>query len=163
MRLSLIVFILVLSFASQAVRAQAYLADNPAEWSREVAVEYTVSLHRAKSQMVDVTMRVPNPQGTPIELHMPTWRPGKYLILDPAGTIVSITAHHADGQPLTIRKAAKSTWRIETDRAGDVVIAYSLYANSLGDRTRHADDTHAFLSGSSVFCMPTGCGKCRYG
>lgn len=141
----------VLALMPSVVLAQAFLDDDPAQWAREVVVEYTVSLHRAKSQMVDISMRLPNPDGTPIELHLPTWRPGKYLILDPAGTIVSITAFDNDGQPLAIQKTGKSTWRVETYLAGDVVIAYSLYANSLGDRTRHADDTHAFLSGSSVF------------
>ena len=29
--------------------------------------------------------------------------------------------------------------------------SYTLYANSLSDRTRHVDDSHAFLSGSAVF------------
>ncbi|VAX42670.1 Putative protease [hydrothermal vent metagenome] len=146
-----IVLGIVLALASPTVRAQAYLDDNPAQWSKEVAVEYTVSLHRAKSQMVDISMRVPNSDGVPIELHLPTWRPGKYVVLDPAGTIVSIEAFHADGQPLRIHKTAKSSWRVETFEPGDIVVEYSLYANSLNDRTRHADDTHAFLSGSSVF------------
>ncbi len=147
----LLILGIVLALMPSVVRAQAFLDDDPAQWSREVVVEYTVSLHRAKSQMVDISMRLPNPDGTPIELHLPTWRPGKDLILDPAGTIVSMTAFDSDGQPLSVQKTSKSTWRVETYRAGDVVIEYSLYANSLGDRTRHADDTHAFLSGSSVF------------
>ena len=32
-----------------------------------------------------------------------------------------------------------------------MTVAYRVYANSLSDRTRHVDDTHAFLSGSAVF------------
>src|SRR5690606_16627165 len=48
-------------------------------------------------------------------------------------------------------KRRKSVWRIETGGADEVTVSYRLYANALGNRTRHADDTHAFLSGSSVF------------
>ena len=34
---------------------------------------------------------------------------------------------------------------------GSAWATYSIYANSISDRTRHVDATHAFLSGSSVF------------
>lgn len=142
---------LAIVLAAPRVRAQAFLDDEPAEWARGVAVEYTVSLHRAKSQMVDISMRVPSPDGSPIELRLPTWRPGKYLILDPSGTVAGIAARGPDGESLAVAKTDKATWRINPGGAGEVLVVYSLYANSLGDRTRHADDTHAFLSGSTVF------------
>ena len=131
--------------------AQAFLRDDPTAWASEAAVEYTVSLHRAKSQMVDISMRVPNPTGRALDLRLPTWRPGKYLILDPAGTVVEFAASDAEGGAIASRKTDKSTWRVTPERPGEVIVEYSVYANSLGDRTRHADDTHAFLSGSSVF------------
>jgi predicted metalloprotease with PDZ domain len=147
----LLVLGVMLTITSPHVRAQAFLDDDPAEWSQRVEVEYTVSLHRALSQMVDITMRVPNPDGSPIDLRLPTWRPGKYLILDPSGTVIDIAASTPDGDPVAISKTDKTTWRVAPTGPGDVIVAYSLYANSLGDRTRHADDTHAFLSGSTVF------------
>ncbi|MCC7390603.1 MAG: M61 family metallopeptidase [Phycisphaerales bacterium] len=149
--LSAMVTLAALLLGARHAAAQAYLADDPGEWAGRVAVEYTVGLHRAKSQMVDITMRVPNPAGGAVELRLPTWRPGKYLILDPAGTVVDIRAVGPDGGALPVRKTDKSTWRVQPAGPGDVVVEYSIYANSLNDRTRHADDTHAFLSGSAVF------------
>lgn len=142
---------LLASAGAGTARAQAYLDDNPAEWAEAAEVEYTVSLDRAKSQLVDLTARFPNAEGGPLDVRLPTWRPGKYLILDPSGTIVQLRAVDAQGRVLPSRKVDKATWRVEPFEAGDVIVEYTIYANSLGDRTRHADDTHAFLSGSSVF------------
>lgn len=143
--------ILAIAAATPLANAQAYVSDDPAAWAQEVAVEYTVSLARAHSQLVDVTATLPNPEGGPLSVRMPTWRPGKYLILDPAGTIVEFKARDAAGRVLPARKTDKATWRIDPVGPGEITVTYVIYANSLNDRTRHADDTHAFLSGSSVF------------
>lgn len=142
---------LTVASGASAVRAQAYLADDPSAWAAKVAVEYDVSLDRTQSQLVDITATFPNPSGQPLEVRMPTWRPGKYLILDHSGTIVELEARDASGHVLRAHKTDKATWRIEPVEPGDIVVEYVIYANSLRDRTRHADDTHAFLSGSAVF------------
>lgn len=141
----------VLVGTSAPVGAQAYLSDDPGAWAGRVALEYTVSLQRAKSQLVDVTVRVPNPNGRAIGLRLPTWRPGKYLILDMAGTVYGVTAAGPGGEALVVRKTEKSAWRVEARGPGAVTVSYTVYANSLNDRTRHADGSHAFLDGSAVF------------
>ena len=62
-----------------------------------------------------------------------------------------------DGDPVyfspggALWSASTGTWRIDTEGAERVRITYRIYANSISDRTRHVDATHAFLSGSSVF------------
>ncbi|MFG0260415.1 MAG: M61 family metallopeptidase, partial [Phycisphaerales bacterium JB041] len=142
---------LAIALGAPLVGAQAYFSDDPEAWAREVAVEYTVSLARAHSQLVDVTATLPNPDGRPLSVRMPTWRPGKYLILDHAGTIIEFAARDASGRVLPARKTDKATWRIDPVAPGPITVEYVIYANSLNDRTRHADDTHAFLSGSAVF------------
>ncbi len=116
-------------------------------------VRYEVSLRAPETQTVDIALHLTdlNPRDDSLVVHLPTWRPGKYLILDPAGTMRSISAFDGDGELLSMRKVRKQSWEIETNGADAVRIDYTLYANSLGDRTRHVDDTHAFLSGSCVF------------
>jgi predicted metalloprotease with PDZ domain len=86
-----------------------------------------------------------------LDVALPVWRQGKYAILDPAGTLRGVTAANETGQELPIVKIDKTTWRIETQGAKDVEVRYTVYANSLNDRTRHVDDSHAFLSGAAVF------------
>lgn len=115
------------------------------------AVRYLVDLTDAPTQRarIEMTFAPPSGEGS-VAVRMPAWRPGRYVILDPAGGIVRLSARDADGNVLDARKVDKATWDIERGR-GEITVEYELYANSLGLRTRHIDDSHAFLSGSAVF------------
>lgn len=133
-----------------ASRPEPPAASSPA--ISPAAVEYTVSLREPQTQMVDMTMTIRGVQTPAIEVAMPSWRPGKYAVLDPAGTVRGVAARSGRGEPLVCEKIEKGTWLVQ--RAADddtVVVGYRVYANSIADRTRHVDDTHAFLSPSSVF------------
>ncbi len=118
-------------------------------------VRYHVDLERAATQRVKVSMSFelsgPLSGRDSVDLSMPAWRPGRYVILDPAGGIVHLTARDEGGSERAVQKQDKATWRIDTRGAERLSVSYELYANSLGMRTRHADNTHAFLSGSAVF------------
>ncbi len=118
-------------------------------------VEYVVDLGRARAQRATVTMTFDlggSLQGhSSVDLKLPVWRPGRYAILDPAGAIVDLVARDGVGTSRAVSKVDKNTWRIDSRGAGRLTVEYQLYANSLGLRTHHIDDTHAFLSGSTVF------------
>ncbi|MDX9912339.1 MAG: PDZ domain-containing protein [Phycisphaerales bacterium] len=114
-------------------------------------VEYLVDLTNARTQSVGVTLVLRDVEADEVRLELPVWRPGRYVVLDPVGTLRTVHATNAQGEPLDIEKVRKSSWVVRTGGAREVRVTYDLYANSLADRTRHADDTHAFLSGSSVF------------
>src|SRR5262245_3290266 len=96
-------------------------------------------------------MLVRNIAASTLEVALPVWRQGKYAVINPAATVRAVTASTTANRPLPIRKIDKTTWRIETEGSPEVLIRYTVYANSLNDRTRHVDDTHAFLSGATVF------------
>jgi predicted metalloprotease with PDZ domain len=96
-------------------------------------------------------MKVRNVASKTLDVALPVWRQGKYAVINPASTIRSVTAETEGGKSLAITKIDKTTWRVETGGALQVVVTYTVYANSLNDRTRHVDDTHAFLSGGTVF------------
>ena len=119
-------------------------------------IEYTVSLPAPQTQMVEISMLIRDVRGETLNVALPIWRPGRYNVLDPAATLREVHAADGAGTPLTIEKIRKSVWRIATRGADTVRVDYRIYANSLGDRTRHVDDTHAFLSGESVFMYPVG-------
>ncbi|HET9941731.1 MAG TPA: peptidase M61, partial [Terriglobia bacterium] len=119
-------------------------------------IEYTVSLDAPQTQTFQVTMRVRSVAARNLEIALPVWRQGRYAVLNPAGTVRGVTAASGTGRPLNVSKTNKTTWRIDTEGVPEVVIRYSVYANSLNDRTRHVDDTHAFLSGATVFMYVPG-------
>lgn len=115
-------------------------------------VEYTISLPAPQTQMVEMSITVPQVDAESLDFILPVWRPGRYTILDPASSVREVRASNsATGEALPIEKIRKSAWRVTTKGADSIRVDYRIYANSLSDRTRHVDDTHAFLSGSSVF------------
>ncbi|MFN9994112.1 MAG: M61 family metallopeptidase [Phycisphaerales bacterium] len=114
-------------------------------------VEYVIDLMNARTQTVDITLNIRGWKGDTIDVHLPVWRPGRYEVLDTAGTIRSIRARGKGMRELKMEKVAKSSWRIETDGSDFISVTYTVFANQVDNRTRHVDDTHAFLSGSSVF------------
>jgi predicted metalloprotease with PDZ domain len=114
-------------------------------------VEYIVSLPRPQTQTLEMTMIVPGVTGPTLDVALPVWRPGRYALIDAAGTVSHVEAVTRSGQELPIEKIDKSTWRIRTLGATEIRVSYRVYANSINDRTRHVDDTHAFLSPAAVF------------
>lgn len=115
-------------------------------------VEYTVRLGRARNQIVRVEATLESPGEHP-EFVLPVWRPGRYGILDFAAGVRTWDATDQSGNPLPVQKVRKNAWVVDAGQAERVTFGYDLFAGELALRTRHADDSHAFLSGSSVFVM----------
>jgi len=122
----------------------------PDEWGA-TPVRYEIDLTDARTQIVTVTMSFETEGREQVEVHMPTWRPGLYRFLHPAGDIRAFDVRSGRGDELDWSKSARSSWTIDTAGSDEVVIEYELFANSLGDRTKHADSTHAFLDGSATY------------
>lgn len=140
----LVAAVAILSRAGDSLQAAASAGD-------DAPVRYRVILDAPQTQMVTIELHIPAVEGDVIDFHLPVWRPGKYLVIDPAGTVRDVTARTMTGRGVPIEKIRKSAWRISPNPGTPITVRYRVYANSLGDRTRHVDDTHAFLSGSSVF------------
>lgn len=123
----------------------------------EPGVHYTLVLDRPQTQTLRVVMQIDGAPGPEVTVQMPTWRPGRYVILDPASEVRWFVARAGEGGELPTTKADKSTWVIQTGAADDGVtdlrIEYEIYANELNLRTRHVDASHAFINGSTVFML----------
>ncbi len=115
-------------------------------------VDYTVKLDRARNQIVRIEATVANP-GDEAEFVLPVWRPGRYGVLDFAATVRRWDAVDQSGQPLPVNKIRKNAWVVDSAGSESVTFGYDIFTNELGLRTRHADDSHVFLNGSSIFVM----------
>jgi predicted metalloprotease with PDZ domain len=120
-------------------------------WAAQARVDYAIDLTSPEHHLGQVSAVFPATSGPFLDVKMPAWRTGRYTILDLANGVRRFTATDGQGQPLTWEKMDKSTWRIRLARPTTVRVGYELYGNELGLRTRHIDDSHAYLDASAVF------------
>ena len=115
-------------------------------------LRYSVELSRPEDHLAQVTVTVPVAAGADaVEVTMPAWCPGSYLIRDYARYVRDLTAADPAGGPRRATKIDKTTWRIEAGGAREVVVRYQIYGHDLTVRTNHIDATHAFLHGPATF------------
>lgn len=113
-------------------------------------LDYLISLERAPTQVIDVTATLDDVRTEHVDFVLPTWRSGRYVILDFAATVRDVRAESDNGQPLPVRKVDKTTWRVTTHGSERVVLRYGVFADSRDDRTRYLDSTHCFIDASAV-------------
>ncbi len=120
-------------------------------------IGYTVSMPRPATHLLEVEMRL-DWQSAPerIELKMPVWTPGSYLIREYARHVQDFAAADAKGTSLAWQKINKNTWQITRQGAGEIVVTYRVYANELTVRTNELSDYHAFWNNSALLMYPAG-------
>lgn len=114
-------------------------------------VDYAIDLTSPEHHSGKVTITFPAGTGEYLDVKMPAWRTGRYQILNLANGVSDFAASDRNGRALSWEKIDKSTWRIQRPAGAPVQVTYDIYANELGLRTRHIDDSHAYLDASAVF------------
>jgi predicted metalloprotease with PDZ domain len=117
----------------------------------DARVDYAIDLTSPEHHTGTVTAVFPESSGPYLDVRMPAWRTGRYTIMNLANGVSQFTATDSTGNPLPFEKVDKSTWRVRLNRPTSVHVRYELYANELGSRSRHIDDSHAYLDASAVF------------
>ncbi|HEU4596127.1 MAG TPA: hypothetical protein VFS10_13375, partial [Pyrinomonadaceae bacterium] len=145
--LALAALLLIFSAASQTVRAQ----------NGHPQINYTVSMPRPETHLLEVEMRVRWHESVgpaQVELLMPVWTPGSYLVREYARHVQDFTAQDGGGRALQWRKTNKNTWRVETGGTREVRARYSVYSNELTVRTNELNDRHAFWNNAALLMYP---------
>ncbi|MDQ3555663.1 MAG: M61 family peptidase, partial [Gemmatimonadota bacterium] len=94
--------------------------------------------------------------GGPVELAMPVWTPGSYLVREFARNAHTFAAEDGAGGPLGWSKTDKTRWRVDAPRDGTLRVRYTVYAAELSVRTSHLDASHGYVNGASVFFYAEG-------
>ncbi|MGB9178042.1 MAG: PDZ domain-containing protein [Pyrinomonadaceae bacterium] len=121
-------------------------------------ISYKVSMPRPFTHLLEVEMRVRRAANAPAQLDivMPVWTPGSYLIREYERHVQDFEASDAQGRALVWDKTNKNTWRIETGGAGEILAKYRVYANELTVRTNEVNDQHAFWNNAALLMYPDG-------
>ena len=118
-------------------------------------IVYGLAMPRPHTHLFDVTITIDGWNEPSLELVMPSWTPGSYMIREYARHVQEFAAT-VDTHPVRWEKTAKDSWRIATPVGGRFRAFYRVYANDLTVRTCHLDGTHGFGNGAALFMFVPG-------
>lgn len=118
---------------------------------------YQVAMPQPQSHLFEVTLVVENWQEAVLNLKMPVWTPGSYLVREYAKNLQDFSAEMTEQQQsLPVGKIAKNHWQIETASSSKITVRYRVFANELSVRTNHLDTTHGYFNGAALFLFIPG-------
>jgi predicted metalloprotease with PDZ domain len=118
-------------------------------------ISYTVTFAEAQAHYADIEMDITGLKQNTLDLKMPVWTPGSYLIREFPKNVESFSAE-ANGKVIDAKKVRKNIWQIDTKNVSAVKIKYRVYAFEVSVRTSFIDVSHGFLSSSGIFMYPDG-------
>lgn len=119
--------------------------------ARSLQLHYQVAMPQPTNHLFEVTLQLQGWSQPALDLKMPAWTPGSYLVREYARHLQNFSAHDDRGQPLAWQKVAKNHWRIENGTTDRITVRYQIFANELTVRTNHLDGTHGYFNGAAIF------------
>jgi predicted metalloprotease with PDZ domain len=117
-------------------------------------IHYSVAMPNPESHLFEVTLRVQGWSESILDLKIPVWTPGSYLVREYAKHLQDFRSTTGD-RSLPWRKKSKNHWQIETNSVSDVTVNYRIFANELTVRTNHLDATHGYFNPAALcFFVP---------
>lgn len=123
--------------------------------SAQEKIAFTVSFSEPQAHYADIEMEISGLKDNQVDLKMPVWAPGSYLIREFAKNVESFKAVDNSGKSLSANKIDKNTWRVSNAK-GSIKVSYRVYSNEISVRTSFIDESHAFLSPTGIFLYPAG-------
>ncbi|KXK06587.1 MAG: hypothetical protein UZ17_ACD001000390 [Acidobacteria bacterium OLB17] len=161
--LAMIVLLMAILFMQQDTKAQkkqkkgkakpeaTALAAAPPE------IAFTVGMPQPWTHMLEVSVNVKWDQmPDALDLKMPVWTPGSYLIREYARHVQDFEAKNSAGGVLPWQKTSKNTWTIKTVGAKEIKASYRVYANELTVRTNEVNSEHAFWNNAATLMFVKG-------
>ena len=107
---------------------------------------YTLRFPQAAAHLVDVEAVFPTAGRSTIEIMMPVWTPGSYLVREYTRHVEGLRATTAAGVPRGVEQVKKNRFRIRTQGIDDVVVRYQVYGREATVRTNFIDADYAVLT-----------------
>lgn len=119
-------------------------------------IAYTVALTDVASRQFHVTTEIKNINQPRLELALPTWTPGWYVVENYGKNVMRFTVKDANGKWLQPRMTRKQTWSIDTKGVRGIRVEYDYSATLLGLNQAKIGDDYAFFTGIELFLEPVG-------
>ncbi len=120
-------------------------------------LHYALTISDWRSHQFTVALSVPKHEQPDLELSLPSWIPGSYMVRDFAKSIITLSAGDNSNakNAFPVTKLDKQTWRVKTNGSA-CTIRYTVYANDLSIRSAFMNHEYAFINGTSAFLRVAG-------
>ncbi len=132
------------------------LADDENPPAVSPSVTYVLSMPEPQTHYFEVEMQLKNvsmatnaKKNGYLDIKMPVWTPGSYLIREYAKNVEAFTAS-AGGKAVPSEKNRKNSWRVYSSD-DNLTIRYRVYANELTVRTNFVDADHGYVTPAGMF------------
>lgn len=123
----------------------------------QMEISFELSFSEPQAHYVDVNMILSGLNTDFVDVKMPVWAPGSYLVREFSKNVEQFGVKGASGtETLPFAKTNKNTWRISTNHNKKITVSYKVYAFEISVRTSFVDDAHAFISPTGVFMYVNG-------
>ncbi len=140
---------------------------------------------RPETHLYEITMEIDPGSAATLDLVLPVWTPGSYLVREFSRHVRDLTAREislkvrgagADapeggrrargGRDIPAEKVSKNTWRLSllpskkspssSSSSSRILVSYRVYAHELSVRTSHLDASHGYGNGANLFFYVDG-------
>ena len=132
------------------------LAPAAAAQGGRLEIEYTVKVADLPGQLFHVTTNITNINQPALDLSLPVWSPGWYVIENYAKNVLRFRVTEPGGRQLRPARVRKQTWRIDTKGISRITVAFDYRAVVLSANQARIAPDYAFFTGTQLFLLPEG-------
>jgi predicted metalloprotease with PDZ domain len=126
------------------------MAPAAAAQDRRLEIEYTVKVADIPGQLFHVTTDIRNINQPALELSLPVWSPGWYVIENYAKNIYRFRVIIPGGRELRPALVRKQTWRIDTKGISRITVEFDYHAAILSANQARIAPDYAFFTGTQL-------------
>ncbi len=119
-------------------------------------IKYVVRFPNPINHYAEVEATIPVEASGSVELFLPVWTPGSYLVREYARNLEAVRATDSNGVALDLEKTRKNRWKVKVAGASAINVVYRVYCREMTVRTNWVDENFALLNGAATFLTPVG-------
>ncbi len=127
-----------------------------AQGKSDLQIDYTVQLSNPETKQFHITTEIKNIKQARLDLSLPTWTPGWYVVENYGKNVLRFKITDASGKSLPHTMSRKQTWNVETKGVKEIKIEYDYYADVLALNQAKIAKDFAFFTGIELFLQPEG-------
>lgn len=112
---------------------------------------FEVSWYQPETHFFEISLTTTPTPGESTIFQIPSWRPGRYEVMNYALGITDFNAIDEKGNTLKWNKITVNDWEVENPSKGEITISYKFYANVMDAGSSVLNHEQAYINGINLF------------